>query len=525
MLEFIVYYSEPIKYIALSILVVFIILVWLMKRHIYAYIEEHRTEMQQDPVQLAIVVFYDNMTKTPEEGGGKSFNKALSDLIFTILKEAFKKMMKPVYEVGKMFIELFKSFQTVLDGIRKQIAVMRQMMTNIFRDIYNRIEVSMSTIYYLFYKLRDTIKRMYATIFIMAYMVQHTVNFAENSVSYFTKVFGGIGDYAGINIATFTMLPGIAGLTWQNATPNYCFDPRTTLFCLTPSSNSIYSVKSLYMVEIGERIYNPEDGSVHVVKAILRFIPGTTDYVDHCVYPESKPRYMYNLCGVIVSGTHAVHKNSENFVRVFEDANAHPLTEYHSPYGIISLITDTGLIPCSNGVIFRDYLDTHSEIIYDVIRQRTDCHLNNSDSSASIISSYDSVSTNELDCRDLYSGFVTLEDDWEYLAFEGDLEGVAQIGEGELTMYAFANYPGILLSGNIWILKNERWIRVCMHPDAMYVGKNESHASHVFMNGNIVTLRKKDTNITFDIRDMMESSDDQFQEDILQQLSNYGHIE
>jgi hypothetical protein len=525
MLEFLVYYSQPIKYILLFTFVVFVILIMLMKRHIYAYIDENRIEMQRDPVQLAIVVFYDNLTKTPEEGGGKSFLKAFSELIFSILKEVFKTLMKPVYEVANMFIDLFKSFQQVLDKIRQQIAVMRQMLTNIFRDVYNRIEVSMSTIYFLFFKLRDTLRRMLASVFIMAYMVQHTVNFTDNMMSFFRSLMGFLGsDFGAITVVNFTTLPGLGGLTWLGANPPFCFDPRTTVHALRPGSDTIYSIRFMHDLSIGDRIYNPEDHSVHTIRTIMRFVPNIISYRRLTALHDPRPEYMYNVAGVIVSGTHAMHLSNERMCRVYEDERAHGLEEYHSPYGIISFITDTGIIPCSNGVQFRDYLDTHSAEFHSIIRRSTDKFLNGKTNDFDI--RVDVVEEGEAECDDLYTGLISMNGDWESTNNTSEVQGHVDIGCGELSMYEISEYPGLYLSGNTWILDGDNWVLVYRHRNAVYRGKNNKIACHFFTKSNTMTIRSKSNpEIGLIVRDFMEVGDKEYIDKQLQQLEDFGYIE
>jgi hypothetical protein len=520
MLEFILYYEKPLKYIVLIILVVFVILIWLLRKQIRDYIEENRSEMQRDPMQLAIVVFYDNMTKTPEEGGGKSFGVAFSALVFSILKEAFKNMMKPVYELGNTFIELFKSFQAVLDGIRKQIAVMRQMLTNIFRDIYNRIEVSMATIYYLFYKLRDTLKRMYATVFIMAYMVQHSVNFTENMLRFFTSVAGRMGDYGGILVSHFAMPIGLGGVAWKSANPNFCFDPQTRVLCLSGNSTILHNIKCMNQVEIGDRLYNPEDKTIHTVQSVFRFVPGVISYRDSSSYPKSTQGHMFNLNGVLVSGTHAVHQTGQFMNRVFEDERSHPLNEYHSPYGIISLITDTGLIPCSNGVVFRDYLDSHSTDAYSYIRKLTESHLNHTKFQPNVPDYDTDVSIDIDDCQDLYTGIVDKSGKWGYT--DDRLLGTVEIGIGQLTMYEIEGLSHIQFSGNTWIQYDERWIRACQHPQSRYIGKNTEVAYQFFIKGCELDLYTDDGEHRIRIRDMLESDNEEYLQEQSQYLTEYG---
>lgn len=540
MLEVFVYYSDAIQRISLYLLVALVAYMWVAKDYFRSYVMEHRQILQNDPVTIPIVVFYD---KLYDSNSDTTFLGAFIEMLYAIIREVFHQLMKPVYEVGKMYIRMFAVFREILNTIRKQIMMLRQVMTKIFRDIYNRLEVGMASINFLFFKLRDTMKRIYASTKMMTYVAQHSVNFLDAMMSSPIGNFGRkIGDN-GIAVSVFAAPAGLGGRLWQgaNAFPA-CFDQFARVYVEMQHIPHIQQVVSMNIVRLGHRLVDMRDNTRHKVNAIINFRPEVVNYT-YSQMRNVPPMYrMYNLAGTVVSGSHGVHLSANELRRVMHDDRAELLTEYVSPYGIVSFITDTGIVPTASSVTYRDYLDTHSVDYYARIRREVDIALNGTATVASSIMSNDEY----LRCADLYSGFCIIgtsgvnsagardTTEWRLTTPNTDIMGDVTIAFGQLDMYEIDGVSGILLSGNTWIymvtleesagaVPTFRWTLVSRHPNARYVGKNADTAMNLITRNNIIEWANE--NRTLKIRDFIEISDRSFLEQQCDSLEEFGFID
>jgi hypothetical protein len=534
MLEVFVYYSDAIQRIGLYLLIALVIYAWVAKDYFRSYVMENRQALQKDPVTIPIVVFYD---KLYDPNNGTTFLGAFIEMLYAIVREVFHQLMRPIYEIGKMYIRMFEVFREILNTIRKQIIMLRQALTNIFRDIYNRMEVGMASVYFLFFKLRDTMKRIYATTKMMTYVAQHTVNFLDSMMASPIGYMGRkLGDN-GIAVSVFAAPVGLGGRFWQqsNAFPA-CFDPNSSVYLETGRVSHIYHSTRMQYIQLGDRLVDIQDNTRHTVVARIRFNPEVVNY-NNAHYIPTMYR-MYNVAGVVVSGSHGIHLSKNKMRRVMDDERSELFTQYISNNGIISFITDTGIIPTTSPVTYRDYLDTHSADFYARLRRQTDIALNGpvpqeTSSAQENVAGMIPFMTNEwyMKCQDLYTGWCATDDYKDdkirFDVKQQDILGDIVIAPGQLDMYELPCVPGILLSGNTWIstggIDRREWTLVCHYPGAKYVGKNGITAYQFITRDNIVTLKNDSYQVR--IRDFIEVSDRSYLERQCEDLEEYGFLD
>jgi hypothetical protein len=301
----------------------------------------------------------------------------------------------------------------------------------------------------------------------------------------------------------------------------------------------LYQSTSIRNIRLGDRLVNIQDNTRHMVVATIRFSSEVVNYTN-AHYVPSMYR-MYNVAGVIVSGSHGIHLSKNKMKRVMDDNRSELLTQYISNYGIISFITDTGIIPTASSVTYRDYLDTHSVDFYARLRRQTDIELNghvpeetqNSESEKENVAGMIPAMTNDwyMKCQDLYSGWCIADDYTEdkirFDVKQEDVLGDIAIAPGQLDMYDVPCVPGILLSGNTWIstggITNREWTLVCHYPGAKYLGKNGGTAYQFITRDNIVTLKNDSYQVR--IRDFIEVNDRSFLERQCGDLEEYGFLD
>ena len=524
MLEIFVYYSDAIQRIALYLLVALVVYMWVAKDYFRSYVMENRQVLQSDPTTLPIVVFYD---KLYEPGNNTSFLSAFIEMLYAIVREVFMQLMKPLYAIGKMYIRMFEVFREIINTIRKQIMMLRQVLTNIFRDIYNRLEVGMASINFLFFKLRDTMKRIYATSKMMTYVAQHTINFLEAMMGSDIGRLGRLIGDNGIAISVLGAPAGLGGPWWSgaNAFPA-CFDPNTRTYVQSPNYRHINQTLYMHQVELGHRLVHVKDDSVHTVVATIRFRPNLIRYTSTRHIPSLY--CMYNIGGIVVSGSHSIHLSDSSIRRVSNDDRSELLKEYTPSsltHGIQSFITDTGIIPCSSQVLFRDYLDTHSPDFHARLRRETDMALNGVSSDTTLSNEY------YMKCADTYTGWCTVagvDSQWTMKNGSDDIYATIQIAPGQLDMYEISGVNGLLFSGNAWIATHGtmsvEWILVSRHPDARFIGRNDGTANHYIMRTNVVEWTGVDGRMVR-IRDFLEMSGVEFLEEQCNALEEFGFLE
>jgi hypothetical protein len=408
--------------------------------------------------------------------------KAIIQIIWTITKDTFEILMKPMYMIIDSFLMVMKTIQGIVNNIRKQLSSIRNMLLKIFEDMYSRLDTSIATMNFLFFKLRETMKRTYGMTSLMMYTVQHSIIFLETLIG---SPIGGIakllGD-SGVYVSIFGL--GAGGIpAWTDS--SLCFEPETELMIL---NRNMVAIKDVQL----------EDEIVD--------ISGNRHKIIGKIVVDCKEPLLYDVSGIHVTGDHVIDINGKG-MRVKECVSITKLKK-HECSSLICLITDTGFIPMPNNLIFRDYLDVHNEETHRVVRNMCKHYFNNIN-----IDSTNETCIKEGECLDMMSSVIL--DMNTTVVNTDEIIGNVEIGVGQLNMYKLNDIDNSLYSGNTWILYMGQWICVWEHPNAEYVGKNELPLEHWVTKNNKIYLSNG-----LCIRDFVEVSNRSFIEKMNRFLLN-----
>jgi hypothetical protein len=458
MLELLVEYYEPIKKILLYLLIILIIFIYLIKDRIKSYVIDNKISLKNNPITIPLVTYFDDTNNK------MSIIDALMEMIYAVCKNVLDILMEPYYMVVSGLMDLFKSMMKVINTIRKQIVVVKNMLFKIFEDTYRRLENIVATMTYLFLKIRETMKKTYGMTTLMMYTAQHSLIFLESLISSPIGSLGkSLGD-SGWKIARFALGPG--GIpSWKNI--DLCFSPET----LVSINGEDTQMKD---VNIGDKMYN----DTVIAKMIVKYIG----------------QDMYKINDTIISGNHAIDING-NGIRVKDYMNNNKMNKYEGTE-LVCFVTDTGYIRTKDGTIFRDYLDTHDKYKHKVVKEMVKKHLQ--------LNIFNDYNVDEASI-DILNG-VILDDNVSIKNNEHNIVATIEIGSGNMGMFRLKNMnDNTLYSGGMLIVYNGKWMCIYEHPFAEYVEINKSLAKNWAVVDDIILLSNG-----ICLRDMIEVSDRKF---------------
>jgi hypothetical protein len=240
------------------------------------------------------------------------------------IKEYFNILTKPFIAILSTIVAMIKSIANILDVIRGQIKVMRNLIFGITIGIMKRIENTTNATIFAYSKIYDVLKRQSAIYENMVNTMQTTAvllsGFTQGSLS---KILD-ISDWAIWALPIFTLGP--AGAIFPAAA--MCF-----------SKDTIIGGKYISEYKVGE------------------YIDNTTQVLSTHIYRNVTPLYDYN--GVLVSGSHLVLEHGK-FLPVFE-------TKYRKetkivPTYVYNLSTSNFRIKIGN-TYFMDYDEAYTSEI------------------------------------------------------------------------------------------------------------------------------------------------------------------
>ena len=154
MLEVLILNYKPISKIVLILIIFLAIHFTLLYTKIKDHIYNNWAEYRNKPWLMPFAGFIKPIEgKTSIESTVENFRKVLSKMISNFLKI----LMKPIYAIMDIFLQLFKKFTQVLNGIRKQINVMRNFLFKLFEKMMIRLQTGMAAITYFFLKIRESL--------------------------------------------------------------------------------------------------------------------------------------------------------------------------------------------------------------------------------------------------------------------------------------------------------------------------------------------------------------------------------
>ncbi len=220
MLEVIILNYKPITKILLIFIVFVSIHVIIFFDNIKTHILDNWPEYRNKPWMMPISGFIKPIEgKSSIESTVINFRKVISKLISSFLGI----LMKPIHSIMEVFLKIFGSFGTVLQGIRKQINVIRNFLFKLFEKMYIKLQTGIAAITYFFLKLRESLKKSYGLFNLVLQSVEHSAIFFETLVKGPVGEFGKLVDQIGWSSAIFTLGP-FGQKSWDNA---LCFSPNT----------------------------------------------------------------------------------------------------------------------------------------------------------------------------------------------------------------------------------------------------------------------------------------------------------
>jgi hypothetical protein len=410
-----IHYKEIGKIILMFIIIVSIYGAIHYKR-LRAHIIDHWPEYRSHPLLMPFAGFIN-----PEKGtsGVKStfnnFRRVLSNLVASF----FKILMKPINAIIKIFLQLFKIITGILNKIRAQINVMRNFLFKLFENMYIRLQNGIAAITYLFLKMREGMKRSFGLFNLVLSIMDHSMMFFESLVKGPVGAFGKIAQSLGWASSIYLFGP-LGQLTWSNAL-DICFSP-----------NTIMRLENGYNRRLDGIVLGDILKGKHTVVAKL-----DVKYIDTSIY---------KLDNIEVTANHVVHYK-DHWIRVKNHPDAVKIG--YNLDKVICLVTDTGFISIENH-LFKDYLDTHDPLVHREMDRIIQTMLNNGDDCGYSLS------------KDLLTGFVENSH-----IYNDDILGSITIDPAQLTMYEIDKQ---LISSNMLILENGKWVRAYSHSRAIYIG-------------------------------------------------------
>ena len=447
MLEFLFeHYKSTLKILLVMFIYLFILL-YLFFGQIKEHILSNWNYYRDQPWMMPISGF---IKKDKGSSGIETTVNNFIRFISAIIRKFLDIFMMPVYTVLKLFIKIGKKFKNILQGLRKQLNVMRNFMFKLFEKLYIRLQNGIAAITYFFLKLREALKRSFGLFTLMIYSVEHSMLFFDSLVKSPIGKFGQFASDLGYSMALFTFGPW-GSQTWANA---FCFSPNTVLEL---DNNIKIKIKDL---KVGQNLINKN-------KILAKLTINSSD------------SYIYNLNKILVSGDHLV-KYKENWIRVKDHPNSKKIRYYDNK--IICLVTSSGIIKIKD-TIFKDYLDDHKTCT--VIRHLVENYLNKNKTRKS------------KKCNNLLFGIH--KNSSLNISKSNNILGMIEIAKEELDLYRINDN---ILSGTILIKRNDLWFRVSELEDAVYIGKNRDICYHYVTDNEIVILNNGDV-----IRDFSECRD------------------
>lgn len=415
MLEVIILNYKPITKILLIFIVFVSIHVIIFFDNIKTHVLDNWSEYRNIPWILPVSGFIKPIEgKSSIESTVINFRKVISKLISSFLGI----LMKPIYSIMEVFLKIFNSFGAILQGIRKQINVMRNFLFKLFENMYMRLQNGIAAITYFFLKLRESLKKSYGLFNLVLQSVEHSAIFFETLVKGPVGEFGKIVDQIGWSSAVFTLGP-FGQKSWDNA---LCFSPNTPVLM-----NSGF-MRVMNDINVGDTLYK---NNTVLAKIDVKY----------------NLKHIYSLYGVEVTGSHLVFFNNK-WIRVNEHPDAKSIC--YSLDKVSCLVTKKGVININN-IQFKDYLETSNITITRDTDKMVEDYLNKTN-----LSEYTKS-------KDLLVGIPQTSK-----IYNIDVIGTVYIDSDILIMYII---DGQLISSNALVLEKGVWVRTYNHSRATLVGR------------------------------------------------------
>ena len=393
-------------------------------------------------------------------------------VLWLTVKKILLFLIKPIYPFLRLIIKVIDYIKNILDNFRIQFKIMRNFLFKMIENIYTRLQNSVAAITYFFLKLRDGLKKQIGLFKILSWTVAHSYYFLYSLVKGPIGTFGKFGEKWGLAASVFTLgIPGAA--TWFSSV---CFDPTTPIKLI---NNKIVKLED---IKINDILLDN-----NTVQSVLIF------NIENNIVP------MFNYKNTIVSGDHIVLENNK-FIRIKESHLSKPIL--YKKNKLICLVTEKGNINI-NGLLFKDYLDTHNISINHKIHRIIENSLNSKplDSykripdllwgfSKNTVVNYKG---NRIILKDIKMGDIILG---------SRVTGIIHICKNILTSYEYSrNTFKIYVSGNQLVKEDNKWIRVSQSNYSKKIQPINIDYVNFTTENNLISIN----NILF--RDFIETND------------------
>ena len=428
MLEHILQHWKYLLKILLIIIISIVIYSYIISKSLKTYILNNWNYYKNKSYIIPISGF---IKKNPGMTATQTTTHNFINILWLTVKKILLFLIKPIYPFLRLITKVIDYIKKILDKFRIQFKIMRNFLFKMVENIYTRLQNSVAAITHFFLKLRDGLKKQIGLFKILSWTVAHSYYFLYSLVKGPVGKFGKFGEKWGLAASVFTLgMPGAA--TWFSSV---CFDPTTPIKLI---NNKIVKIED---IKINDILLDN-----NTVLSVLIF------NIENNIVP------MFNYKNIIVSGDHIVFENNK-FIRIKESYLSKPI--FYKKNTLICLVTEKGFINI-NGVLFKDYLDTHNITINHKIHKIIENSLNSKpiDSfkripdllwgfSQNTVVNYKG---NRIILKNIKIGDMVLG---------SKVTGITHISQNILTSYEYLCYNfKIFVSGNQLVKEDDKWIRI-----------------------------------------------------------------
>lgn len=424
--------------------------------------------------QAWFIPFSGFVKKNIHENSIESIKHNIISYLWNIAKKILNMLTLPFVNIFEIISVMIGTTGNTLNQLRKQFTAMRGFFRIIILKIYKKIKDIIVAISYSLLKIREGLKKGNALFRMLNWTIVTSYYFM---ISMLLGPIGMVGKFAetwGVTLAGFTLgIPGIA--LWYS---EMCFDPDTYILL------NNYSKKKIKDITLSDVLINNNN-----VVGILKF-------------DINKEITIYNYNDVFVTGNHFVKEN-DIFKRVKDSINAKPIL--YNKNELICLVTSSGIININN-IIFKDYLDTHNVNINQDIHKIVELKLNeniqlNFKRSLDLLWGISENTTILSNNKNILAKYLKIGDNIGDNIENNIIKAIIYIDSKYITHYLYKNNNNTyILSGNLLILEENKWIRTSM---SKYVTKTYSNDNFI----HFITTNNKISLNNLEITDFSETND------------------
>ena len=355
------YSSAYSPFILLNILLIIGLYLYIVYINILKNIKYYKDNWDTEKCNPSVIPFAGIINKPKNQTAFQFTGENFQYCVQSIITDFAGASLDPYYYITSTLTELYSSINEIVNLIRGLISYIRSCISDIFGTFLGKVVNVTSSIKIFLANVRDIMNRTLGSVVLLYYFIQGLFSTLVSSLGTFTQVmfvlliilsvyifvlmiglqfipavlFGTAYALIAIPLVYFiylmsTALPQSGGL---------CFD-KNTIFKL--SNGSEITISNL---KVGDVL---EDGTIINCHFIL----------------DASNETMYNLNGVIVSGTHPVLYNNQ-WISVSKHPQVEKVLNYFEKY-IYCLNTSNKKIIINN-ITFSDWDDVFSENKYQIL--------------------------------------------------------------------------------------------------------------------------------------------------------------